>query len=48
MIPTPCKDLPEKPKGMHWSTYDWLLERYETYSDPMGLAIMRRFGRRMR
>ena|SRR5215831_1789832 len=24
--PDPCNDLAEKPKGMHWSTYDRLVE----------------------
>jgi hypothetical protein len=43
--PDPCNDLPEKPEGMHWSTYDRLVERYEAYSDQWGLEIMRRFGR---
>ena len=46
--PDPCNDVPEKPKGMHWSTYDRLVERYEAYSDQWGLEIMRRFGRRFR
>jgi hypothetical protein len=45
--PVPCNDLPEKPKGMHWNTYDRLVERYETYSDKWGVGIMRRYGRRM-
>jgi hypothetical protein len=45
--PDPCNDLPEKPQGMHWSTYDRFVERYETYNEQWGLAIMRRFGRRI-
>jgi hypothetical protein len=40
--------LPPKPKGMHWSTYDRLAERYEAYSELEGLEIMRRFGRHIR
>jgi hypothetical protein len=44
--PDPCNDLPEKPKGMHWSTYDRMVERYEGYSEKWGLAILRRLGRR--
>ena len=44
--PDPCNDLPEKPNGMHWSTYDRLVERYEGYSEQWGLAILRRLGRR--
>jgi hypothetical protein len=41
-------DLPPKPKGMHWSTYDRLVERYQAYSDIWNLEIMRRFGRHFR
>jgi hypothetical protein len=26
-----CSSLPSKPKGMHWRTYDRLVEPYETY-----------------
>jgi len=25
----PCNDLPERPMGMHWSTHDRLVQRYE-------------------
>jgi hypothetical protein len=46
--PDPCNDLPEKPKGMHWNTYDRLVERYEAHSDKWGMEIMRRYGGRMR
>jgi hypothetical protein len=46
--PNPCNDLPENPPWMHWKTYNRLVERYEAYSDQWGLAIMRRFGRRLR
>ena len=38
-----CNVLPSKPKGMHWSTYDRLTERYEAYDAMWALAIMRRF-----
>jgi len=31
--PDRCNDLPEKPKELHWSTYDKLVERYEGYSE---------------
>jgi hypothetical protein len=41
-------DLPPKPKGMHWSTYDRLVERYEAHSERWGLEIMRRWGRHIR
>ena len=41
-------DLPPKPKGMHWNTYDSLVERYQAYSDIWNLEIMRRFGRHFR
>jgi len=44
--PNRCNDLPEKPKGMQWSTYDRLVERYEAHSERWGLAILRRLGRR--
>jgi len=46
--PDPCNDLPEKPLGMHWSTYDRLVDRFEGYNEQWGLAIRRRFsGRRV-
>jgi len=41
--PDPCNDLPEKPPGMHWRTYDRLIERYEGYIEQWGLAILRRW-----
>jgi hypothetical protein len=41
-------DLPPKPKGMHWNTYDSLVERYQAYSDKWNLEILRRFGRHFR
>ena len=34
--PDPCNDLPEKPKGMHWTTYDGLVERYEGCREQWG------------
>jgi hypothetical protein len=37
-----------QPPHMHWRTYDRLVERYEAQSERWGLAIMRRFGRRLR
>ena len=39
--PDPCNDLPEKPKGMHWSTYERLSERYNAYDTMWAMAIMR-------
>ena len=39
-----CNDLPFKPKGMHWSTYNRLADRYEYYDTQWALAAMRRFG----
>ena len=39
-----CNDLPFKPKGMHWSTYNRLADRYEHYDTQWALAAMRRFG----
>jgi hypothetical protein len=40
--------LPPKPKGMHWSTYDRLVERYDTYDTMWSMAVMRRLGIRPR
>ena len=42
-----CNDLPFKPKGMHWSTYNRLADRYEYYDTQWALAAMRRFGIRL-
>jgi hypothetical protein len=39
-----CNDLPWKPKGMHWRTYNRLVERYDRYDGQWGLEAMRRFG----
>jgi hypothetical protein len=33
---------------MHWSTYDRLAERYDTYDTMWGMAVMRRFRFRLR
>src|SRR5262245_40321657 len=43
-----CTALPPKPKGMHWSTYERLCERYDTYDMMWSMAVMRRFGFRLR
>ena len=40
--------LARKPPGMHWTTYDRLVARYERYNEQWGLAILRRLGRRRR
>ena len=40
-----CNDLPPKPKGMHWRTYERLAERYEAYDNRWSLEAMRRFGK---
>ncbi len=37
-------DLPPKPKGMHWRTYERLAERYQTYDDQWANEAIRRFG----
>ena len=36
-----CNELPPKPKGMHWSTYERLSERYNAYDTMWAMAIMR-------
>ena len=36
-------DLPTKPKGMHWRTYEGLAERYDAYGNQWGIEAMRRF-----
>ena len=38
-----CNDLPEKPKGMHWRTYNRLVGRYDRYDNQWVLEAMRRF-----
>jgi hypothetical protein len=40
----PCGDLPPKPKGMHWRTYERLARRHEAYSNQWAYAVGRRFG----
>ena len=35
-----CNELPPKPRGMHWSTYDRLKERYDTYDAMWSMAVM--------
>ena len=40
----PCGDLPPKPKGMHWRTYERLAERHEAYSNQWAFTVARRFG----
>ncbi len=40
-------DLPEKPKGMHWRTYNRLVDRYEHYDGQWAMAVMRRFRIRL-
>jgi hypothetical protein len=39
-----CNDLPWKPKGMHWRTYNRLAQRYERYDAQWGSEAVRRFG----
>jgi hypothetical protein len=39
-----CNDLPEKPRRMHWRTYNRLVERYEHYDGQWAWAVMRRLG----
>jgi len=39
-----CNDLPLKPKGMHWRTYNRLADRYEYYDTQWAHAAIRRFG----
>jgi hypothetical protein len=40
-------DLPPKPKGMHWRTYEWLADRYHAYDDRWVVAVWRGWGRRI-
>ena len=37
-------ELPPKPKGMHWRTYERLAKRYQAYDEQWGIEAMRRFG----
>jgi hypothetical protein len=42
-------DFPPKPPRMRWSTYNRLLEQYDTLENLWGVGLMRRFGiRRVR
>lgn len=43
-----CNELRPKPKDMHWSTYERLAERYDTYDTMWAMAVMRRFRIRRR
>ncbi len=38
-------DLPPKPKGMHWRTYNRLVDRYEKSDQQWSWEVMRRFGK---
>ena len=38
-------ELPPKPNGMHWSTYNRLAERYEKHDRQWTVEAIRRFGR---
>ena len=44
---TDFNDLPPKPKGMHWRTYERLAERYAAYDNQWAIEAMRRFGIRL-
>jgi hypothetical protein len=37
-----CNDLPPKPNGKHWSTYDRLADKYQEYDNRWAIDIMRR------
>jgi hypothetical protein len=37
-------DLPSKPKGMHWRTYERLADRYDEHDTRWTIEAMRRFG----
>ena len=37
-------ELPPKPRGMHWRTYERLADRYQAYDDQWGIEAIRRFG----
>jgi len=41
---TDFNELPSKPKGMHWRTYERLAERYAAYDKQWAIEAMRRFG----
>jgi hypothetical protein len=42
-----CTDLPPKPIGMHWRTYDRLTSRYIDHDNRWAAATLRRFGFRL-
>jgi hypothetical protein len=37
-------DVPPKPRGMHWRTYDRLADRYADQENRWSVETMRRFG----
>lgn len=37
-------ELPPKPHGMHWHTYERFAERYDSYDNQWGAEVMLRFG----
>jgi len=41
-----CNDLPPKPRRMHWTTYQRLLDRYDAYDDQWAIEAIKRFGMR--
>jgi hypothetical protein len=41
-------DLPPKPKGMHWRTYERLTDRYTDHDNRWAAAALRRLGFRLR
>ena len=40
-------DLPWKPKGMRWKTYNRLAERYARFDAQWAREVMRRFGTKL-
>jgi hypothetical protein len=40
-------NLPPKPKGMHWHTYDRVANCYQVYDDRWAVAVWRGWGRRI-
>jgi len=42
-----CIELPPKPRGMHWRTYERLVDRYESYDNQWAISIMRFLGKRI-
>lgn len=39
-----CNDLPPKPKGTHWRTYNRLVDRHDKFDQQWSWEAMRRFG----